>query len=66
MYICILIRESQIEDSNGTGAQACDCKCYRLWVRFSVEEMNYLIFLFLRSGIEAKRGGVFRRSTRNT
>ena len=45
----------ELETSRGAGQQACDCKYDRLWVRFSLEEMNYLIFSFLRSGMEAKR-----------
>ena len=38
----------------------------RLWVRFLLEEMKYLfkfILPFLRSGVEAERGVVFRHST---
>ena len=41
------------------GAQVCDSKRDRLWVRFPLEDMKYLftfIFSFLRSGVEAKRG----------
>ena len=55
-------------DSCGAGAQACDCKRNRLWVRFPLDEMKHLfkfIFSFLRSGVEAKRGIEFRHSTRN-
>ena len=48
--------------SRGTGEQACNCKCDRLWVRFSTDEIKYLIFLFLRSGVEAKHGVEFRHS----
>ena len=36
----------------------------RLWVRFSIEEIEYLIFCLL-SGSEAKRGVEFLNSTRN-
>ena len=36
------------------GAQACNYKCNRLWVRFPPEEIKYLIFSSLRSGVEAK------------
>ena len=43
------------EASCGAGAQGCDCKRDRLWVEFPLEEIKYLIFLFLRSGVEAKR-----------
>ena len=32
-----------------------NCKRDRLWVRYPFEEMKYLIFLFSRSGNEAKR-----------
>ena len=35
--------------SRGAGAQACDCKRDRLWVRFALEEMKYLIFSFPRT-----------------
>ena len=45
-----------IEASRGAGARACSCKPDRLWVRFSMKKMKYLIFLFLRSGVGAKRG----------
>ena len=34
----------------------CDCKCDRSWVRFTLEEIQYFIFLFLRSDVKAKRG----------
>ena len=43
----------------------------RLWVRFSIEKMKYLIFSFLHSeternfGNEAERGVEFRQPTRN-
>ena len=40
----------------------------RSWVRSPLEEVKYLftfIFLFHRSGVEAKRGAEFRHSTRN-
>ena len=42
--------------SRGGGAQGCDCKRNRSWVRFPFEESTstYLIFSFLRSGVEAK------------
>ena len=43
----------------------CDCKRDGLWVRFSLEEMEYFKFLFLHSSVEAKRGVEFRHSTRN-
>ena len=45
----------------------CDCKIDWLWVRSPFEVMKYLftfIFSFLRFGVEAKRGVVFRHSTR--
>ena len=37
----------------------CDSKCDRFWVRYLLEEMKYLIFSFLRSSVEAKRGSSF-------
>ena len=51
-----------------SGAQSCDSKRDRLWVRSLLEEMKYLlrfIFPFLRFGVEAKRGVEFCHSTRN-
>ena len=53
------------EVSRGAGAQTCDCIRERLWGRFPFEEMKYLFFSFLRSGVEAKSGVEFRRLTRN-
>ena len=44
-------------------AQAYNFKRDRLWVRFSPEEMKYLIFSYLRSIVEAKRGVEIRHST---
>ena len=46
----------------------CDCKTDWLWVRSPLKKMKYLlkfIFLFLCSGVEAKRGVEFCHSTRN-
>ena len=43
-----------MEASRGAGVQTCDCKRKRLWVRFPLEEMNFLIFLNLNSGVEGK------------
>ena len=46
----------------------CDCKRDWLWVRFPLEEMEYLfkfIYSSLRSGVKGKFGGEFRHSTRN-
>ena len=51
--------------SRGAGTHACGCKRNRLRVRFPLEQMNYLIFSFLRSGAEAKRGVELRHSKRN-
>ena len=51
--------------SRGSGVIACGCKREMLWVRFPLEEMKYLFFLFLRSGVETKRGFKFRHWTRN-
>ena len=45
--------------SHGAGAQACDCE-HELRVRFLLEEIIFLIFSFLGSGVEAKRGVNFR------
>ena len=46
----------------------CDCKTDWLWVRSPLEEMKYLlklIFPFIRSSVEVKRGVEFCHSTRN-
>ena len=32
-----------LDVSRGAGAQACDCKRDRLWVRFRLEDIKYLI-----------------------
>ena len=57
MYVYLMLRP--------VVTKACDCKCDRLRVRFPLEEMKYLIFLFLRSSAAVKRGVRFRRfSTR--
>ena len=40
----------------GSWAQSCVYKRHRLRVRFSLEEMKYLLFSFPRSGNQAKRG----------
>ena len=49
----------EIKGNCDAGAQAWDCKCDRLWVRFPLEEMKYLIFSFPRIGnaIIKKNGG---------
>ena len=36
--------------------QACDCKRNRLWVRFPLEKIKYLMFSFLNSDDETERG----------
>ena len=41
------------------------CKRDELWILFSLEEMKYLIFSFLRSRVEASRGVKFRFSSHN-
>ena len=51
--------------SRGAEAQACDRKRDMLWLRLSLEEIKYLIFLFSRSGVVVKLGVEFRHSTRN-
>ena len=46
----------------------CNCKIDWLWVRLPLKEMKYsfkLTFLFLRSGVEAKRVVESRHSKRN-
>ena len=44
------------EVRRGTGAQVCDFKRDRLWGRFPIEEIMYLIFSFHRSCNDIKRG----------
>ena len=51
-----------IEGSRGAGVSV---PFQMLWVRFLREQMKYLIFSFLRTGVEAKRGVKFRHSTHN-
>ena len=63
IYVCFLF--AFFRDQTCTGAHACDCKSVRLWVRLSFGEMKYLIFVCLRSGIEAKGGVEFRHISRN-
>ena len=53
------------EASRGSGAQECDSKHVRLWIRVPLEELKYLIFCVLLSGFEAKRGVEFRHSKRS-
>ena len=50
----------QIEISRGAGMQECVYKYMLYWVRFPLEEIKDLIFSFLRSGVEAKRGDKFK------
>ena len=47
------------------GEHMCDCKRDWLWIGSPLEELKYLIFSFLRIGVETKRGVEFRHSTRN-
>ena len=56
------VKLKKIYPSRGARAQVCDCKCDRLSVRLPLEVLKYLIFLFLHSGVEAKRGYKFRHS----
>ena len=42
------------EASRSAGTQGCDCNYYMLWFSLSFEEMKYLKYLFLHSGVEAK------------
>ena len=51
-----------IEGIRGARAQAYDCKCDTLWVRYPLEEIQYLLFSLTRFGTEAKRDS---HSTRN-
>ena len=41
--------------SRGAGVQALECKRGSSWVRFSFQEIKYLMFSLSRSGNEAKR-----------
>ena len=60
-YVGILL-----EASRGAGVQLCNCEGDRLWVRFALEHMIFLIFSFLPSGIQTKLGVEFRHSSRNS
>ena len=46
-------------------SKMCDCKRDRLWVRFPLKEMKYLIFSIPRSSNEIKRDVEFHDSTHN-
>ena len=50
--------------ASAAGAQ--DRKSDWLWVRSPLEDIKYLFFSFLRSGIETKRGVKFLHSTHNS
>ena len=54
-----------IDLNRGAGTQACNCKGDRLWVRFSLEEIKYFMFIFPRSGVEGNGSVEFRQSTHN-
>lgn len=64
-YFVVIVRRiykyehKLIEASRGSGSQACDSKCDRLWIRFSLEQATYLIFSV---SSEAKRGVEFNNS----
>ena len=73
LSICYILKHSPFTASlyineNKTWGQSwrrgteCHCKRDRLWIRFPLEGDNYLIFSFLRSGVEAKRGVEFHHS----
>ena len=49
----------------GAETQAYDCEYDKLWIRFPLEEMKYLLFSFIGSSVEAHNGIKFRHSTRN-
>ena len=65
VFAILIILIIKIEASGSAKVKACDFKCDRLWNRFPVEEMEYFIFLFIRSGNETRSGVVFRRSALN-
>ena len=52
IIVFIVVVSNYIKASRGAGAQAFACKGDRLWVRFPLEEMKHLIFLFLRSSVK--------------
>ena len=74
-YICINLKffclecnttsNLLFEASRGAAVQACDCKHARLWVRFTLKEIKYLIFSFPRFGNKVKRDVDFRHLTCN-
>ena len=39
---------------SGAGVRVCDCQCDALWVRFALEDVEYLIFFLF--GDKTKRG----------
>ena len=59
MYVCICMRSVVAQGQNRLTVNAM------LWVRFPLEEIQYFIFLFLRSGGETKRDVEFRYTTRS-
>ena len=56
---------SHSEKLGRRGAVAYVCDCKRLWLRFPLQAMKYLICLFPRSGNEAKRRVEFGHVTPN-
>ena len=44
------------EASHGACIQTWNCERDKLWVRFQLEEMKYLIFAFVRFDVETKHG----------
>ena len=65
VLLFVVIRLVVAQSGSGT---KCDCKPDWLGIRSPLEEMKYwikFIFLFLRSGVEAKCGVEFCHSTRN-
>ena len=47
------MHDKNLPVSRDAGTQACDCKRDRLWVRFPLDKMKYLIFLY---GCSAENG----------
>ena len=61
IIVFIVVVSNYIKASRGAGAQAFACKGDRLWVRFPFEEIIYLIFLFLHSGVSIRNAPRIRR-----
>lgn len=72
-FLTILIRQNVALNTSNKTHSSLKSRISFLWgqswnigtkcVRFPLEKLNYLIFSFLRPGVEAKRGVEYRQST---